>query len=226
MGLTALLADVIPKSDENNHYIPYFALNIFSWTSFIHKLNLSLFREDLVRDKLTTLDYERVLLHVDRCTRRTRRLMEAFLYLWLVVAFFPGYTITPLEGLNYFFTNWIATLLKIYIIGAPIYFFYYVYGKKENLITKVQLALDELNDREFHHRGCSWSVDSSGKFMRVQLNFTHLRDALRTRSQNLNSRIEVPEIVSSERKYRYQEEEDMMDAIRGKKTHTLRQPLI
>lgn len=225
MGFSNAFSKFAPKSDESNYYTPYFMLNLFSWTNIVNRMNLSFFNEAPVRNQLTLGDYERVLQHIDRCTKRTRQLMEMLLYIWLVIVFFPSYTIHPLEDSGFFLAKCFALVLRLYLITAPAYFFYYVYGRQQSFIGKIQSALDEMNEREFYHRGCRWSIDSSGRFIHVQLNFSHIRGGLSGRTQS--TAIEIPKIINLEADYRpTAKEEDMLDIIRGRKSRILQQPLI
>ena len=231
--LGKFVASTKPESDNDNYYFRYVSLDLFSWTRIVDKINMASFNPKDIENKVPKEEYEKVLSHIQQTTKRLRRTAAMIVYLWLIIAFTPltsflsGTDLTPLVILSY-------GLMSLLLL-LPLAFYYLVYGQRENLAMKTKLALDEMNDREYNHRGVHWSLTEDGNYMHLQMNFAHYRQKKsdqtdQTSFQTKTSQytppsfvksfdIEVPEIFS-------EADQNMLDIIRGKKTKNLTTPLI
>ena len=171
--LKQIISEAKPEADYDNHYFRYFSFDFFSWSNLVYKINLSNFDQKTIDSKVTSQEYEQVLNHVRQTTRRLRRIAELILYAWLIIAFSPFTSLLKETEIPLLVVLSYAS--KSLIILLPVLFYLVVYGQDENLALRTQLALNELNDREYNHKGMNWSLTEDGKYMHLQMNFAHYR---------------------------------------------------
>lgn len=171
--LKQIINEAKPEADYDNHYFRYFSFDFFSWSNLVYKINLSNFDQKTIDSKVTSQEYEQVLNHVRQTTRRLRRIAELILYAWLIIAFSPFTSLLKETEIPLLVVLSYAS--KSLIILLPVLFYLVVYGQDENLALRTQLALNELNDREYNHKGMNWSLTEDGKYMHLQMNFAHYR---------------------------------------------------
>lgn len=220
-----------PESDNDNYYIRYFSLDLFSWTNLIYKINLSNFNPKDIENRVPIQEYEKVLNHIRLTTKRLRRFAEFTLYLWLIIAFSP--LTNYLRETEFTLAVITSYALSSLIIVCPVLLYMVVYGQRENLKVKTQLALTELNDREYNHKGVNWNLTEDGKYIHLQMNFSHYRHQRFNQVNQATSNytpieetplgklteIEIPELFT-------ESERSILDVIRGRKSKSLTKPLI
>lgn len=222
-----------PESDSDNYYFRFVSLDLFNWSGIIYKINLSNFNSTDIENKVPKEEYEKVLNHIYGTTKRLRQLATFILYTWLILAFSP--LISYLKGTDFTPFIVLSYILMSLLIILPVVFYYTVYGQRENLAVKIKLALDEVNDREYNHKGINWCLTEDGRYMCLQMNFAHYRQKkLSNTSQSMQQSkmiqyktpsfiktgdIEVPEIFS-------ESEQATLELISGKRSRTLTTPLI